>query len=66
MTDEFTAVTVDVPAGVISCEHCRAVTWAGEVACRCEFARLDLHRLEIATCGPDGPHRVSHGSSMPA
>jgi len=46
----------EVPRGVRSCEHCRTVTWAGEAACGCEFARLAVdERAVVRLCGRQDP-----------
>jgi len=64
MTKAFAAVVISVPVGVVSCEHCRAVTWAGQTACRCEFACSDMYQLEFANHGsasvyvPDGEQQL--------
>jgi hypothetical protein len=41
MAEVYAPVIAEVPRGTESCEHCRAVAWAGETACLCEFSRLD-------------------------
>jgi hypothetical protein len=63
MTNAFTRVSVRVPLSVTSCEHCRAVTWAGETACRCEFASFSIDRLEIADDRLDESRPASPGES---
>jgi hypothetical protein len=57
-------------AGVMSCEHCRTVTWAGVAACSCEFGGLAVDEEHVlAIVRPSGipgesPGKVADDSEI--